>query len=115
MDGAVVDDGTTGLTSRAGTRGIIAAVLGFALAVYAFYWVVGIVDPHVYRVTFLMVAIVLTIVAHPSGSSKRHLAWDVLWIALTVGAFVWPLLDIEAFVNRAATPNTIDIVAGVVT
>ncbi len=114
MDGAVVDDGTTGLTSRAGTRGIIAAVLGFALAVYAFYWVVGIVDPHVYRVTFLMVAIVLTIVAHPSGSSKRHLAWDVLWIALTVGAFVWPLLDIEAFVNRAATPNTIDIVAGVV-
>ena len=114
MDGAVVDDGTTGLTSRAGTRGTVAAVLGFALAVYALYWVVGIVDPHVYRVTFLMMAIVLTIVAHHSGSLKLHLAWDVLWIALTVGAFVWPLLDIEAFVNRAATPNTIDIAAGVV-
>jgi TRAP transporter 4TM/12TM fusion protein len=114
VDGAVVDDGTTGLTSRAGTRGTVAAALGFALAVYALYWVIGIVDPHVYRVTFLMVAIVLTIVAHPSGSSKLHLAWDVLWIALTVGAFVWPLLDIEAFVNRAATPNTIDIAAGVV-
>jgi TRAP transporter 4TM/12TM fusion protein len=114
VDGAVVDDGTTGLTSRAGTRGSVAAALGFALAVYALYWVIGIVDPHVYRVTFLMVAIVLTIVAHPSGSSKLHLAWDVLWIALTVGAFVWPLLDIEAFVNRAATPNTIDIAAGVV-
>ena len=75
---------------------------------------VGIVDPHVYRVTFLMVAIVLTIVAHPSGSSKLHIAWDVLWIALTIGAFAWPLIDIEAFVNRAATPNTVDIVAGVV-
>jgi len=114
VDSAVVDDGTTGLTSGAGTRGIVAAVLGFALAAYALYWVVGIIDPHIYRVTFLMVAIVLTIAAHPSGSSKAHIAWDVLWIALTIGAFAWPLLDIEAFVNRAATPNTIDIVAGVI-
>jgi TRAP transporter 4TM/12TM fusion protein len=114
VDSAVADDGTTGLTSRAGTRGIVAGVLGFALAAYALYWVVGIVDPHVYRVTFLMVAIVLTIVAHPSGSTRLHVAWDGLWIALTVGAFIWPLLDIDAFVNRAATPNTVDVVAGVI-
>jgi len=113
VDGAVVDDGT-GLTSRAGTRGKVAAALGFALAAYALYWVVGIVDPHVYRVTFLLVAIVLTIVAYPSGSTKLHVAWDGLWVALTIAAFVWPLLDIDAFVNRAATPNTIDVVAGVV-
>ena len=113
MDGAVVDDGT-GLTSRAGPRGKVAAVLGFALAAYALYWVVGIVDPHVYRVTFLLVAIVLTIVAYPSGSTKLHVAWDGLWVALTIAAFVWPLLDIDAFVNRAATPNTIDVVAGVI-
>jgi TRAP transporter 4TM/12TM fusion protein len=112
VDGTVVDDGT-GLTSRAGTRGKVAAALGFALAAYALYWVVGIVDPHVYRVTFLLVAIVLTIVAYPSGSTKLHLAWDGLWVALTIAAFVWPLLDIDAFVNRAATPNTIDVVAGV--
>jgi len=114
VDSAVADDGTTGLTSRAGTRGMVAAVLGFALAAYALYWVVGIVDPHVYRVTFLMVAIVLTIVAHPSGSTRLHVAWDGLWVALTIGAFIWPLLDIDAFVNRAATPNTIDVVAGVI-
>jgi TRAP transporter 4TM/12TM fusion protein len=114
VDSAVADDRTTGPTSRAGTRGTVAAVLGFALAAYAIYWVVGIIDPHVYRVTFLMVAIVLTIVAHPSGSTRLNLAWDGLWIALTIGVFVWPLLDIEAFVNRAATPNTIDLVAGVI-
>jgi len=113
VDGAVVDDGT-GLTSRAGTRGKVAAALGFALAAYALYWVVGIVDPHVYRVTFLLVAIVLTIVAYPSGSTKLHLAWDGLWVALTIAAFVWPLLNIDAFVNRAATPNTVDVVAGVI-
>jgi TRAP transporter 4TM/12TM fusion protein len=93
---------------------MVAAVLGFALAAYALYWVVGIVDPHVYRVTFLMVAIVLTIVAHPSGSTRLHVAWDGLWIVLTIGAFIWPLLDIDAFVNRAATPNTVDVVAGVI-
>jgi TRAP transporter 4TM/12TM fusion protein len=101
------------MTSRAGARGIVAGVLGFALAAYALYWVVGIVDPHVYRVTFLMVAIVLTIVAHSSGSTRFHAAWDGLWIALTLGAFTWPLLDIDAFVNRAATPSTMDVVAGV--
>jgi TRAP transporter 4TM/12TM fusion protein len=93
---------------------MVAAVLGFALAAYALYWVVGIVDPHVYRITFLMVAIVLTIVAHPSGSTRLHVGWDGLWIALTIGAFLWPLFDVDAFVNRAATPNTMDVVAGVI-
>jgi TRAP transporter 4TM/12TM fusion protein len=75
---------------------------------------VGIVDPHVYRVTFLMVAVVLTVVAHPSGSTRLHLAWDCLWILLTIAAFAWPLFDIEAFVNRAATPNTMDAAAGII-
>ena len=93
---------------------MLAAVLGFALAAYALYWVVGIVDPHVYRITFLMMAIVLTIVAHPSGSTRLHVAWDGLWIVLAIGAFLWPLFDIDAFVNRAATPNTMDVAAGVI-
>jgi TRAP transporter 4TM/12TM fusion protein len=114
VDSAVVEDGTTGVARHAGTRGTIATVLGFALAAYALYWVVGIVDPHVYRVTFLMVAVVLTVVAHPSGSTRLHLAWDCLWILLTIAAFAWPLFDIEAFVNRAATPNTMDVAAGVI-
>jgi len=114
VDSTLADDGTTGLTSRAGTRGMLAAVLGFALAAYALYWVVGIVDPHVYRITFLMMAIVLTIVAHPSGSTRLHVAWDGLWIVLAIGAFLWPLFDIDAFVNRAATPNTMDVAAGVI-
>jgi TRAP transporter 4TM/12TM fusion protein len=89
-------------------------VLGFALAAYALYWVVGIVDPHVYRVSFLLIAIVLTIVAHPSGTTRMHIAWNWLWIALSLVAFAWPLVDIDAFVNRAATPNTMDIVAGII-
>ena len=105
-------DESTGLASHAGLRGKLSAVLGFVLAAYALYWVVGIVDPHVYRITFLLIAVVLTIVAHPSGTTKLHIAWDGLWIALTVAAFIWPLVDIDAFVNRAATPGVIDVVAG---
>ncbi len=114
MDGTVVDT-ETGATPRAEQPGgRVAAALGFVLAAYALYWVVGIVDPHIYRVSFLLIAIVLTIVAHPSGTRRFHVVWDGLWIALTLAAFVWPLLDIDAFVNRAATPSTIDVAAGVV-
>ena len=113
MDGTVADD-ATGLTSRATPRGKVSLILGFALAAYALYWVVGIVDPHVYRITFLLVALVLTIVAHPSGPTRMHALWDGLWIVLAVAAFTWPLTDIDAFVNRAATPNIIDVTAGCV-
>jgi len=113
VDGTVADD-AAGLTSRATPRGKVSLVLGFALAAYALYWVVGIVDPHVYRVTFLLVALVLTIVAHPSGPTRMHALWDGLWIVLAVAAFTWPLGDIDAFVNRAATPSIIDVTAGCV-
>jgi TRAP transporter 4TM/12TM fusion protein len=94
------------------TRDSIASLLGFSLAAYALYWVVRVVDPHVYRVSFLLIAMVLTIVAHPSGKTRLRAIFDGLWIALTIAAFAWPLVDIDAFVNRAATPTVIDIVAG---
>jgi len=113
VDGAVTED-PTGLPETAGIRGRLTAVLGFALAAYALYWVVRVVDPHVYRVTFLLTAITLTIVAHPSGKTRLHIIWDGLWVALTIAAFAWPLVDIDAFVNRAATPSVIDIAAGCV-
>jgi TRAP transporter 4TM/12TM fusion protein len=96
------------------TRDSISSVLGFALSAYALYWVVRVVDPHVYRITFLLTAIVLTIVAHPSGNTRLHTIRESVWVALTIAAFAWPLVDIDAFVNRAATPSVIDIAAGCV-
>jgi TRAP transporter 4TM/12TM fusion protein len=111
VEATVVDDATS-LTGHGAARRRVAAALGLVLAAYALYWVVGIVDPHVYRVSFLLIAIVLTIVAHPSGTTRFHAMWDGLWIALTIAAFAWPLSDIDAFVNRAATPSVIDVAAG---
>ena len=86
----------------------LTTILGFALAAYALYWVVGVVDPQIYRVSFLLLALILTWAAYP-----RHRAADAALLALTLAALVWPILDFETFVYRAATPTTIDIALGV--
>src|SRR6185436_11934070 len=39
---------------------------------------------------------------------------DFAWIALAIVALVWPLMDVEGFILRAATPTTIDLVLGAV-
>jgi TRAP transporter 4TM/12TM fusion protein len=93
-------------------RRSVAAALGFLLAIYALYWVIGIVDPHVYRVSFLLLALVLTFVVNPTGPRRAHGAIDALWVLASVAVFAWPLVDIDAFVNRAATPGPFDLAAG---
>jgi TRAP transporter 4TM/12TM fusion protein len=93
-------------------RRSIAAALGFLLAIYALYWVVGIVDPHVYRVSFLLIALVLTFAVNPSGQGRAHGVVDAFWILASATVFAWPLVDVDAFVNRAATPGPIDLAAG---
>jgi len=121
-----VDGLTTGALPR------VTDVLAFSLAAYALYWVVGIVDPHVYRISFLLIALVLTFLvpgasespatssADAAGEGGRsrpplRVAVDVALIALTIAALVWPLTDTEAFVHRAATPTITDLVLGCVT
>ena len=116
---------TTGVLPR------VTDVLAFSLAAYALYWVVGIVDPHVYRISFLLIALVLTFLvpgasesasagsAGAAGEGERsrpplRVAFDVALIALTIAALVWPLTDTEAFVHRAATPTITDLVLGCV-
>jgi TRAP transporter 4TM/12TM fusion protein len=87
---------------------------GLALSAYALYWVVGIVDPHVYRISFLLLALVLTFLAYPAPTDGhwRHLDW--VWLGLSIAALAWPLSGMDSFVNRAATPMTIDMVLGAV-
>jgi TRAP transporter 4TM/12TM fusion protein len=92
-------------------------VLAFTLAVYALYWVVGIVDPQIYRISFLLIALVLTFLVYPAGrerSARRRLV-DGAWIAASLAALAWPIADFDAFVFRAATPSGLDLVLGSVT
>jgi TRAP transporter 4TM/12TM fusion protein len=92
----------------------VADALAFALAGYALYWVAGIVDPQIYRVSFLLIALVLTFVVHPIGGVAGRIA-DACVIGGSLLALAWPIVDFDAFVLRAATPTTVDIVLGVVT
>ena len=54
-----------------GWAGRAAAVLAAALAGYALYWVLFIVQPQVYRVSFLLVALVLTFLLFPRQAAAR--------------------------------------------
>jgi TRAP transporter 4TM/12TM fusion protein len=116
------------------SRQRVAGGLAFLLSVYALYWVVAIVDPYVYRFTFLLITLALTFlefsskhgrspaVAEAGGGLSLAEATgeggptivDYAWIALAIGALLWPLSDVEAFIYRAATPTAIDLAMGIV-
>ena len=95
------------------TRGL--AVL---LSLYSLYWVVAIVEAHVYRTSFLLLALVLTFlrVRATRGSARESPSVaDWVLVAASVIALAWPLIDRADFPYRAATPTAVDLVLGVTT
>ena len=111
-----------------GVAGRLAAVLSVGLSLYALYWVLFIVQPQIYRVSFLLIALVLTFLLFPfkrgpstgsgrapstgSGQGTRVSPFDWALVTLTIAALSWPLLDFSTFVYRAADPRTVDLVLG---
>jgi TRAP transporter 4TM/12TM fusion protein len=97
-----------------GVAGRLAAVLSVGISLYALYWVLFIVQPQIYRVSFLLVALVLTFLLFPftRGDRRGVSAFDWALIGLTIVALSWPLLDFSTFVYRAADPRTVDLVLG---
>jgi TRAP transporter 4TM/12TM fusion protein len=95
----------------------LAGALAVGLSLYALYWVVSIVEPQVYRVSFLLVALVLTFLLYPARAADRGRVTPLDWLlaALAVVALAWPLLDFRQFIYRAATPTPVDLVLGTVT
>src|SRR4029453_10013798 len=49
-----------------------------------------------------------------SRSSTQVTALDWALVALSLVALVWPILDFDRFVYRAATPRAIDVALGIV-
>ena len=78
---------------------------------------VGIVQPQIYRVSFLLVALVSTFLIYPAHrrSQRRVAAVDWALVAGTLISLAWPLIDFDQFVYRAATPSRLDLVLGTVT
>ena len=92
----------------------VADALAIGLSLYALYWVLFIVQPQVYRVGFLLIALVASFLLYPQRRGDVHGVGPVDWILIgsAVAALGWPLVDFNAFVYRAADPRTIDLVLG---
>jgi TRAP transporter 4TM/12TM fusion protein len=97
-----------------GTAARLAAALAVGLSLGALYWVLFIIQPQVYRVGFLLVALVLTFLLFPrvkgSAAPVSPLDWTLMSGALA--ALSWPLIDFTTFVYRAAEPLPIDLLLG---
>ena len=67
--------------------------------------------------SFLLLVLVATFLLYPARASgqARITAGDWCLAAVAVAALVWPLIDFDRFVYRAATPADIDLVLGAVT
>jgi TRAP transporter 4TM/12TM fusion protein len=86
------------------------------LALYSLYWVVGIVQPLVYRSTFLLVVLVLSFLLYPATSAATSRSQvdrlDWLLAAASVAVLGWPLLTFDDFIYHAADPSPIDMACG---
>lgn len=90
------------------------------LSLYACYWVLFVVQPQIYRPSFLLVSLVLCFLLFPGagrGGGTGHgasrvtpLDWGL--VGLSVVALGWPLLDFHAIVYRATEPRPIDLILG---
>jgi len=60
----------------------LATVLATGLALYSLYWVVGIVQPLVYRASFLLIVLVLSFLLYPGseGVSARTRVVPLDWL-----------------------------------
>ena len=97
--------------------GRLASGLAIGVSAYALYWVIGIIQPQIYRVTFLMMTLTLSFLLFPGSRASRARVSVVDWLLLgaTVVALAWPIVNFGEFVYRAATPTGLDITLGVVT
>jgi TRAP transporter 4TM/12TM fusion protein len=111
---AIENEGRT--RPQTGRLAALTNAIALSISLYALYWVVAIVQPQVYRVSFLLVSLVLIfLLFRARASNTRVTAVDWVLAALSVAALAWPIIDFDTFVYRAATPQTIDVVLGAIT
>ena len=116
---ALIEEFESEAATRApgGWTGRLVAALAAALALYALYWVVAVVEAQLYRTSFLLLALVLTFLLYPARRASRGRVTAVDWalVALAVAALAWPIADLAAFPYRAATPTPVDLALGAIT
>ena len=97
-----------------GFAGALSTGMSVALSLYALYWVLFIVQPQIYRVSFLLIALVLTFLLFPArrGALSGVAGFDWILAGAAVIALAWPILDFNAFIYRAADPTRTDLLLG---
>ena len=87
------------------------------MSLYALYAVVAIVQPQIYRVSFLLISLVLTFILYPTLPAWRGRVGVLDWLlaGIAVVVLAWPIVDFDEFVRRAATPSQRDVLFGAIT
>jgi TRAP transporter 4TM/12TM fusion protein len=109
---------------------LLLSVAGVALSCYALFWVLNPVPAQIYRTSFLAIALAMTFIlyrgwgsSHDTGGEEDREerrtdnpgVTDYLLAALSVVSLGYTLVVFDEFVRRAARPDTLDIVFGVIT
>ena len=55
-----------------GSRPRVTSVLAFVLAAYALYWAIGYVETHLYRISFLLIALIITFLGGASNEGASE-------------------------------------------
>ena len=107
-----------------GFAGRLSTALCVGLSLYALYWVLFIVQPQIYRASFLLIALVVTFLLFPArsppadaphGKMRGVSPFDWALVAAAIVALSWPLVDFRAFIYRAADPTRVDLLFGATT
>src|SRR5215203_4540321 len=102
------------------------SVAGVALSCYALYWVLSPVPAQIYRTSFLAIALAMTFILYRAWGSSRETEreerhpdnpgiTDYLFAVLSVVSLGYTLVVFDEFVRRAARPETLDLVFGLIT
>jgi TRAP transporter 4TM/12TM fusion protein len=111
---------------------LLLSVAGVGLSCYALFWVLNPVPAQIYRTSFLAVALAMTFILYRAWGSSREVGregeagrterrsdnpgvTDYLFAVLSIVALGYTLVVFDEFVRRAARPETLDVVFGLLT
>ncbi|HET8521680.1 MAG TPA: hypothetical protein VFL82_00510, partial [Thermomicrobiales bacterium] len=94
----------------------IVGALAVGLSLYALYATRATITTQVYRTAFLGAALVLTFLLYPTRRkwAGRITVIDLALAAASVVVSLYPIINLDEFVYRAARPTQLDVIMGTV-
>src|SRR5215204_2835699 len=109
---------------------LVLTTLGVALSCYALFWVLNPVSAQIYRTSFLAIALAMTFILYRGWGSSQDTGGeedreerrtdnpgvtDYLFAVMSVVSLGYTLVVFDEFVRRAARPEALDLVFGLLT